>query len=287
MQVVVDYAMTEPSIPPDLTAALRTFAENHTHIARELSNAMAPIHKVIQDVGVAITSFQHNNPDFLNGLAELTQAIAQLPDRMRDSWQEAAQMGWYPNGQTSLVAVGTGSEGQAKLDAFMMAHLQADWEIITADILAAVPHRQELLQLAFDLHNERRYGASIPLFFAHADGICEERLGEFLFTRRAKRSKAIAEMQAADPDSFLAILLSVMGLNTHIRTRIDEAAAEAHKMHAPNQHGVLHGARSHLDYATEKNSLKVFSLLAFVTFALVDAGDPTPANPASPPGSSP
>jgi hypothetical protein len=276
--------MAHPTVPPDLTEALQGFADNCTRLVRELSEAMAPIHKVMQEVAAGIVAFQRDNPDFLKGLAELAQAMAKLPDHMRTSWQAAAGMGWYPNGETPLTAVGTGSEGQAKLDAFMMGHIQAGWETITADILAAVPHRREFLQLAFDLHKERRYGASIPLFFAHADGICEEKLGVFLFADQDKRTKVIAEMQAADPDAFLAILLDVMGLKTHIRTRIDDAAAEAHKKLAPNRHGILHGAQSHLDYATEINSLKVFSLLAFVTFALVDEGEPASRRAATNPG---
>jgi hypothetical protein len=35
------------------------------------------------------------------------------------------------------------------------------------------------------------------------------------------------------------------------------------KKKGPNRHGILHGYREHLDYGTELNSLKSFSLLAF------------------------
>jgi hypothetical protein len=52
-------------------------------------------------------------------------------------------------------------------------------------------------------------------------------------------------------------------MDTQFNAGIREAKPKD-KLRAPNRNGILHGSRRHLDYGTKINSLKAFSLLAFV-----------------------
>jgi hypothetical protein len=58
-----------------------------------------------------------------------------------------------------------------------------------------------------------------------------------------------------------------------IKTQFSEGVkkhSKTDKQKAPNRNGILHGHRSHLDYGSELNSLKSFSLLAFVVCSTKD-----------------
>ncbi len=67
--------------------------------------------------------------------------------------------------------------------------------------------------------------------------------------------------EGAEP--FTDVLLELLGINTQFNAGIRSSSMKD-KLKAPNRNGILHGSRKHLDYGTEINSLKAFSLLAFV-----------------------
>jgi len=238
-------------------------------LARALSEQNAIIKESIADLRECFSK-TFTIPDsfetVLEPLAQLVEAIKTLPERQRSIWTEAANYGWYINWYTPIPLGWRKAEGSAALDARMIAHLEHDWDKIKSSILLSHPEREEILSCAFELHKEGRYIASIPLFLAQTDGICAQRLGAHLFTDNEERSQRIAGLQACEND-FVVILLEILGLKTQFSAGIKKSRPR-HKKLAPNRNGILHGSRKHLDYGTELNSFKAFSLLAFVTFTL-------------------
>lgn len=246
-------------IDPERAKAFAT-ALVESGAALQIANAVAGFSKFVAE-----------NAHLFVGLERIAEDIRTWPDWQRELWSKAALNGWYVNWHTPITINRPISEAKETLDAFMLHHLNQDWETIKLRILSAVPARQSILQCAFDLHMEKRYIASIPLLLAQADGVCEEYLGAHLFTDREGREARLAELQASK-GGFAAVLLQPLGLQTQLGAGIKKDSSSDKEL-APNRNGILHGSRKHLDYGTELNSLKAFSLVAFVVYALTSNHD--------------
>lgn len=199
-------------------------------------------------------------------LAQVAEAIRKVPIQQRDTWIEAAEHGWFINWHTPIPIDWQTAHGYAALDSYMITHLEQDWDAIISSIQSAFPERNEIITCALDLHKEKRYIASIPLFLAQADGIYAQCLGVNLFADPEEREHRLVERQA-DGNDFTVVLLELLGLKTQFGAGISKSSAKRKQL-APNRSGILHGARKHLDYGTAVNSFKSLSLLAFVAFVL-------------------
>lgn len=256
--------MSQPTTRP-LTEMLANALVNSS-IAPQLEAAVNSVRKRFME-------FMDANPNFFEHLHAIAKEIQNLPERQREAWATAAHRGWYINAETPASARHMLSKGQQDLDTYMMNELRDGWALLTHSIISAYPERKEILECAFKLHIEGRYIASIPLFLAQADGICAQTIGAHLFTDNDERKNKFAEM-ANNSDAFTEILLEILGMKTQFSAGISKYSV-TQKALAPNRNGILHGSRRHLDYGSEVNSFKAFSLLAFVVFVLSedDQGD--------------
>lgn len=215
------------------------------------------------------------SPEAIEGIRMLVKAIELWPEWQREYLQKASSFGWYFNWNTpASSSLEAADRGKKSLDLFMTAHLEHDWSDITNDILNFCPKRSKVLEEAFILHTEGRYLASIPLLISQTDGICAEYLGAFLFSEHDRRTENIDQNLENNEDKALSIFLELLKDKNQFSKGIGKSSAE-HKEMAPNRSGILHGSRNHLDYGTKINSLKCFSLLAFVVFTLVDEKNKT------------
>lgn len=237
--------------------------------AKTFQEVAPQIQAALYEAQESFASFLDQNAEFFEQLDRFLKELQYLPERRREAWVTAAERGWYMNAKTPASMRRTVLNSKDALDSYMIEHLEEDWTAITESILSAHPERREILECAFQLHIEGRYLAAIPLMFAQADGICAQALGAHLFTDHEERDAKLTEM-ASNTDSFIAILLAVLGRRTQFSAGISKCSAPK-KALAPNRNGILHGSHRHLDYGTKTNSLKTFSLLAFTTFILAKA----------------
>jgi hypothetical protein len=158
-------------------------------------------------------------------------------------------------------------EGGERLDDYMMELVDEDWEQVTAKLKDIYPTREHILQVAFDLHHAGNYIASIPLFFAQADGICAQELRAFLFLGHDDRAERVAQRLAESDDGASGIFLSLFTLRTQIQASIS-SASPMKKANGPNRNGILHGSSKHLDHGTRINGYKAYCLLWFVGLCL-------------------
>jgi hypothetical protein len=86
------------------------------------------------------------------------------------------------------------------------------------------------------------------------------------FTRQKRRQPKLNK-RIADSDTATGMFLKLINLETQFSKEMENSSPAA-KALAPNRHGILHGSIEHLDYGTEINSFKTFSLLAFISFIL-------------------
>jgi hypothetical protein len=239
------------------------------HAAKKLQEVSPQIQATLRGAQEAFGRFLVQNPEFFEQLPHFLNEFQHLPEQHREAWSTAAEHGWYMNAKTPASIMHVALDGQDALDRYMAEHLEEDWIAITESILFAHPERGPILKCAFQLHTEGRYLAAIPLMLAQADGICAQALGAHLFTDHEERDAKLSDM-ASNTDSFIGILLGVLGIRTQFSAGISKYSAPR-KALAPNRNGILHGSHRHLDYGTKVNSLKTFSLLAFVTFILAEA----------------
>jgi hypothetical protein len=129
--------------------------------------------------------------------------------------------------------------------------------------------RAHVVSVALDLHRQQNYIASIPLFLAQADGICSQEIGTFLFAEHQRRTETVENRisRLGEKQKITSVVLSALIWKTQIGSSIDHCKP-SDKDNGPNRNGIVHGSRKHLDYGTRINSLKAFSLLAFVSILL-------------------
>jgi hypothetical protein len=128
-----------------------------------------------------------------------------------------------------------------------------------------VTRKKTCVESGIDLHEGGNYIASIPLFLSQIDGICAQHLGAFLFSEHERRLERSQQIIDASRTSLTNASLEVLNSETQCGAGIS-SHRKSKKDLAPNRNGILHGSRKHLDYGTEMNSFKPFSLLAFVVY---------------------
>ena len=200
--------------------------------------------------------------------------------KQAQAWQEErkitvaalAKQGWFPNWYTFFFHP---EDGYANLDEFMVAHIDNCWDELKKQIIKHVPKRKHILEVAFKLHEEGNYIASIPLFLAQSDGICSEEFTYF-FTKDNSTGKTAADeiLHQAENNELAVNFISEIWLepfkyDLQIKQGSSKASKAA-KEKGPNRHGIIHGSRKHLDYGSKVNGYKAVSFLAFIVFTVKD-----------------
>lgn len=191
------------------------------HAAKKSQEVAPLVQAALRGAQEAFARFLEQNPKSFEQLHHFLKELQHLPERQREAWITAAERGWYMNAETPASMRHAVLEGKDALDRYMVEHLEEDWISINESILSAHPARREILECAFQLHTEGRYIAAIPLMLAQADGICAKALGAHLFTDHEERDARLAEM-ASNTDSFIGILLEVLGLRTQFSAGINK-----------------------------------------------------------------
>ena len=191
-------------------------------------DGLSQIDSALASMREAFAKFLRERPNFFDNLQRFVEEFKDLPERQREVWSQAALLGWYPNSETSIGMKLEVAKAQSELDRYMLEQLRADWPLLTKEILSAHPARSKVLECAFELHNEGRYIASVPLFLAQADGICAQMIGAHLFTDNEQREAKLAQMSASS-DAFTGTLLGLLGLKTQFSAGIGKASSK-HKM---------------------------------------------------------
>ncbi|TKB28634.1 hypothetical protein FCL47_03905 [Desulfopila sp. IMCC35006] len=250
-----------------IVKAFRLSIENASNILisfiERLDEIIIPIAKNINQLKLNLEPFILQIGKTLQGWAE---AAHKWQIDKKKNVEEMAENGWYPNWLTFFYP---NCDDTLPLDDFMINHLNADWEQITERMLELCPNRKHILENAFNLHLSGNYIAAIPLFLSQADGICcESLLKSFLFTENkvSENIDKLIDEEKIQADMFTELFLSPFKLRNHHNAGVSKSSALAKKL-APSRNGILHGHRKHLDYGTEMNSLKCFSLLSFVVFS--------------------
>ena len=230
---------------------------------QDIGEEFRPLSDLLKGVDSSMPHWIDKHPEFIESVKRFVKNLKNFPEEQWIVWKELAKYGWFVNWDTNLNLDNeihlTTEENEAVLDDYMIQHLITDWLEITDRIIEFCPEREEILRTAFDLHLKGNYIASIPLFLAQADGICAKEIGCNFFGRLEGWDKIHDLLSNGEltPGSILDILLEPLRIGM-----------ERGKTKELNIDGILHGSSKYLDYSTELNSFKAFSLLAFIVFCL-------------------
>ncbi|MFB2729492.1 hypothetical protein ACE02H_18650 [Shewanella mangrovisoli] len=201
-------------------------------------------------------------------IIELFHELNGFEGKHQSIWRKAARMGWFPSFLISYDFAKYVDNGQEQFDAYMLAETAPHTDDIRKYLVSSFAARADILNTAFDLHDQKNFIAAIPLFLSQADGICEEVLGNYLYTDAKNRKVKLKEITDKNPEA--KIFLELLVYETQFCRDIDSSSRPIQKSKAPNRHGILHGSKLHLDYGTEVNSIKSISYLSFLADILTD-----------------
>lgn len=209
-------------------------------------------------------------------LAEVGRTLSELPDRSKKAMKLAADNGWFFGWNDSLKgilkliksleATGTAPVTADAVDQVFKEYFEENFEAIAQGLVRNYAHRTEPINAAVAAHKSDAlsgaYFLSIPVFLAQADGILSEVVGINSVFQKGGRDKLIAKVAGWDLVSDVKGLLQPFE-EFHkldlVRGKNDD---QPNAFTALNRHEVMHGNSQ--TYGTRINSLKAFSLLAFV-----------------------
>ena len=215
---------------------------------------------LFNDVAEKVNSFVEEHKD---ERIEFATYLENFEDIHSEIWKSAAANGWFSNSLISIDFIHY-VEDKGQLDEYMASNTRPYVAELHSYLIAQYPERKEILDIAFDLHNQGNYIAAIPLFLAQTDGICAKEIGCFLFSEHDRRYEKIEKIIKYSPES--SVVLAPLLQGTQFGASISKKSKTA-KSKAPNRNGILHGSSKHLDYGTEMNSLKSISLLSYIADA--------------------
>jgi len=151
------------------------------------------------------------------------------------------------------------------------------------------PHRQNILQDAFEAHSQRKYTLSIPVLLAQADGIFFELIYKpevfpdhkghrqvslygYTDAKQPKSGKAVDELLKSITQGLGQLPISSMvRLSIELlripsafsnSTTLDSHTQKLHWKGPINRHAILHGID--VKYPTEENSLRAIMLISYL-----------------------
>lgn len=258
--------------------AIQKITEPMRLMQQNLQKAMAPIvefQKTFEHIGKIYASI----PKFENPLLEKLEIFQRIGESLKLYAENTpeyllliAQYGWFIELDSRLnfpseVAFELHNENIDCANDLMKNYYSENIERIFEELKQRHSDRTELLNQILLSYRNENYLVMIPCVLAQVDGIC------FDFTRKKffikeKDNKYLPEISSElekSSDNFLSIYLSPLQYQTPIMVREKDKYKFPCKL---NRHEIIHGVS--IDYGSKINSLKVISLLKYISDLLIE-----------------
>lgn len=273
-------------LPPELVV----LKEKLTQVAERIPKinldpgivqAIGQCGEIIRKVSVSLDGFLKS--DFFSQFGEMLVRIKESNEirakkypRISQNLEEIAFHGWFLSLQMDLATyeslafslddIPEGDGRWQALDKIFHKHYSENIDYFLSEIIEKYPHREFAVKPAVSAHMRGEYALSVPVFFAQAEGILRDETEKELFTKKDNISNyALGQrLEVENPeewhkyfdDAVWAPLCGNLPITWGPR---DRQGAEYSGL---NRNTALHGID--LNYATEINSLKSYSLLCYV-----------------------
>lgn len=194
-------------------------------------------------------------------IKKMQKGVLRFGAASETGFKKLADFGWYINADFSIGyttnLMEKAIEGDLEfLNNFFVPYYRTFIQKKTNRFKSKNKLRSDIIKEAIDCHNEKRYYASTMLFLSQSDGIC----GGYLFKGRERKQDLKKFLATSSNGSIFLLLLN----SIKQKSSIDSFYPEESNVYESelNRHGVMHGYN--IEYGTETNSLKAFSLFCFV-----------------------
>lgn len=161
-----------------------------------------------------------------------------------------------------------------EVDQLLVDFFVKELDVLVEEVCGYFPERQSIIMDAVEAHKQGKYTLSIPVFFAQTDGFCYD-VNRCFFERsnhshedvmqdQRKNLSIVTDAKALHQKREIvgleSFFFSVIG--TLPKVALNKTGRQIENYTGFNRNTVLHGEDIH--YGTEINSLKAFSLMAFM-----------------------
>ena len=237
------------------------FAEGFKeYVAALLEEHQATLSPILESISDMLHSIARAiPPEFAESIV---QGFTAPPEELKTHWTTLAEYGWFPDPSLLLGAklfaerIGndTGVAEQLLADLF-----RRKLPSIENELVELYPQRRHLLSEGFEAHRQEKYGLSILMFLAQADGIIYDQYSKGVFSKPERKNLRLGGFQEQPSDILASFLLLFDEDSLPIwATRKDRSSIFC----GFNRHQVMHGES--VDYNTKENSLKAVSLLSWL-----------------------
>lgn len=277
--------MTEPfrKIQEQLSASTITMKkalEPTLALQKKLEQPLLNFQKSFEHINKIYTSI----PKFENPILEHLETFKEIGERLKEYTEKTpenflliAQHGWFIDLETELnlpakVAYKIQGDELEKAYQLLVDYYKENLDQIFDKLIKRHPNRKVILTQILVAFKNGNHSLLIPSVLTQVDGVC------FDFTKRKffikeKKNKYLPQITSElekSAETFLDLYLSPLQSQTPIMVR--EQDVSNFPCHL-NRHEILHGINA--DYGTEVNSLKVISLLKYVSDLLTDLDNKT------------
>lgn len=213
----------------------------------------------------ASRTWQQHAEWFQAALADLRAGLHETETRSVEGLLTLASHGWYlplSAPWTAPARLASSPPANAEdLHDLLEDRWRLDFDQSASQLLIDNPTRADILSEACGAHRQGLFYLSTAVFFTQAEGVCQDLAGCKLFSKQGGATQL--EGVRARQDRLLAVALAPLAT---IQPIVWGSGRCREFPDALNRHEVLHGVD--VGYGTERNSLKAFSLLAYVSWVL-------------------
>jgi len=280
-----------------ITEPMRKFQEQWAEQARAIQKAIEPTLELQKKLAEPLKDFQKSFeniskiyssiPKFENPFLEHLETFKEIGERLKEYTKKTpeyflliAQHGWFIDLESelnfpSIVAHRIQEKKVDTANELLVNYYKTNVGRIFESLIKRHYNRIEILESIKKSYEEGNHILLIPAVLTQVDGICFDFTKKKFFIKEKKNEKykflpeVIAELEKS-AGNFLELYLSPLQNQTPIMAREQDVGMFPCKL---NRHKVLHGIST--DYGTEINSLKVISLLKYVSDLLTDLDNKT------------
>lgn len=258
--------------------AIQKALEPTLELQKKLSEPLKNLQKSFENINMIYRSM----PKFENLFLEHLETFKEIGKRLNEYAKNTpkyflliAQHGWFIDLESELsfpskVAYEIQDENVDYANELLANYYKANVGRIFESLIKRHHNRKEILENIKSSFKEGNHILLIPAVLTQVDGICFDFTKKKFFIKEKKNKKykflpeVVAELEKS-AGNFLEIYLSPFKNQTPIMASEKDMSKFSCKL---NRHEVLHGIST--DYGTEMNSLKVISLLKYVSDLLTE-----------------
>lgn len=223
-------------------------------------------------------------PTFENPILEQLETFKEIGERLKEYAEKTpeyflliAQNGWFIDLESELnLAAKVAYEIQTgeleKANVLLVNYYGENLEQIFERLIIRHFKRKQILSQILNSYRTENYSLLIPTVLTQVDGICFDFTKKKFFIKE-KNNKYLPQVTSElekSAENFLNLYLSPLQNQTPIMVREQDIKEFPCTL---NRHEILHGIST--DYGTKINSLKVISLLKYVSDLLTDLDNKT------------